>query len=432
MTNCRGSDRDCPTGLSSLKKKGYVGVIFRVHWEVLLESYRSLIPTEASSSFISTVSEPFDDFIRVLYESAVTSEGHQNWLRAIRKMLNADMSAFVVANPGGRCVSIVGDGFTDSLDTAYFQRYQYIDPLQKHLVSSPNHRVASNDPLSMYDLDKRGEFYNDYLLKTQIRHCMHFCLEIGKLRIRVTAMRRSNNRFSLDQKHLMSRASRHVESALRMRETVNRKLSLAHSALAAFENVSFGFAVVSSTGLVHHTNAPMQRILESSPDLGIRNGKLIGRNLSENSALEGVIRQAAERRSAGGLQLGSGPNTQKVTVVVSPLPEDAYSDLSPTRMVAIFVSAPNQRASLSDVPIRGAFGLTSAEARVATLLAGGLPTSAIAKQLNVRTSTIRAHLKAVFAKTGTHSQAELLNLLFQTNAYNMTLLQSPAGMDPTP
>jgi len=37
----------------------------------------------------------------------------------------------------------------------------------------------------------------------------------------------------------------------------------------------------------------------------------------------------------------------------------------------------------------------------------------------VRTSTIRAHLKAIFAKTGTHSQAELLNMLFQSNTYNV-------------
>jgi DNA-binding NarL/FixJ family response regulator len=108
-----------------------------------------------------------------------------------------------------------------------------------------------------------------------------------------------------------------------------------------------------------------------------------------------------------------------VTLVVSPLPEETFWATTPSRSVAVFVSAPSRRPPWSESPIRSAFGLTFTEARVATLLAGGMPTPAIASELGVRTGTIRAHLKAIFGKTGTHSQAELLNMLFQTNAYNV-------------
>jgi len=48
---------------------------------------------------------------------------------------------------------------------------------------------------------------------------------------------------------------------------------------------------------------------------------------------------------------------------------------------------------------------------VAALLINGHSTSEIAGQLRVQENTVRAHLKSMFAKTGAHSQAELIRLL---------------------
>jgi DNA-binding CsgD family transcriptional regulator len=58
-----------------------------------------------------------------------------------------------------------------------------------------------------------------------------------------------------------------------------------------------------------------------------------------------------------------------------------------------------------------AFGLTPAEARVASLLVEGRSVNAIARRLGVMPNTVRMQLKAVFAKTGVHRQAELVSLL---------------------
>ncbi len=378
-------------------------------------------PAQQLAQIDASMPEPFDDFLHALYDGVLAVDSQRIWLGALRTLLGADMTAFLMAAPSGLCAAIVGDGFADGMDTAYYERYQYLDPLQKHLFSSPNRRVASDDPLA-YDLDKKGEYYNDYLLRTEIRHCMHFCLEIGQSRIRITAMRRSDKEFTRDQARLMSGVSRHVEAAMRLKEAIDRKSSLAQSALAAFENVSFGFAIVSATGSVHHANSPMRRVLDSNPNLGIRNGKLTALSRPEHSALEQLIRRAAEATTGVGgfLRLGSGPASERVMVVVSHLPQESFWATTRSRSVAVFVSAPSRRSPWSESsPIRSAFGLTFAEARVAMLLAGGMPTPAIASELGVRTSTIRAHLKAIFAKTGTHSQAELLNMLFQSNIYNV-------------
>ncbi len=57
------------------------------------------------------------------------------------------------------------------------------------------------------------------------------------------------------------------------------------------------------------------------------------------------------------------------------------------------------------------FGLTSAEAKLASCLGAGDSIERAAEQLGVSLSTARTQLKAVFAKTNTHRQAELAALI---------------------
>ncbi len=58
----------------------------------------------------------------------------------------------------------------------------------------------------------------------------------------------------------------------------------------------------------------------------------------------------------------------------------------------------------------GSYHLTTAETRILSLLAAGMSLSQVARELGVQTSTARTHLLRLFAKTGTHRQAELIKL----------------------
>jgi DNA-binding CsgD family transcriptional regulator len=55
-----------------------------------------------------------------------------------------------------------------------------------------------------------------------------------------------------------------------------------------------------------------------------------------------------------------------------------------------------------------AFGLTRAEARLASIIAEGLNPERAAEELGISKVTARNQLKAIFAKTGTHRQSELV------------------------
>lgn len=66
---------------------------------------------------------------------------------------------------------------------------------------------------------------------------------------------------------------------------------------------------------------------------------------------------------------------------------------------------------ISQASLRSRFVLTPAEAQIALGIAEGKTLAAIAEMRNVAVSTARGQLKSVFAKTGTHRQAELVALL---------------------
>jgi len=57
------------------------------------------------------------------------------------------------------------------------------------------------------------------------------------------------------------------------------------------------------------------------------------------------------------------------------------------------------------------FGLSPAEARLASFLANGASLEEAALQFGISRETVRNQLKAVFAKTDTHRQSELVALL---------------------
>jgi DNA-binding CsgD family transcriptional regulator len=80
------------------------------------------------------------------------------------------------------------------------------------------------------------------------------------------------------------------------------------------------------------------------------------------------------------------------------------------RALVIFEEArPSASATFS--LLRGVFGLTAAEARLATELFAGNSVARAADNLGITYETARSCLKAIFMKTDTHRQAELVTLL---------------------
>jgi DNA-binding CsgD family transcriptional regulator len=94
--------------------------------------------------------------------------------------------------------------------------------------------------------------------------------------------------------------------------------------------------------------------------------------------------------------------------------------------------APDSAAAPGLIRLRAEFGLTKAEARLASYLADGASLASMAQAFDVKLTTIRSQLQQVFAKTGTSRQAELVALLLSQgyvseNRGPVEPAQEPAG-----
>lgn len=76
-----------------------------------------------------------------------------------------------------------------------------------------------------------------------------------------------------------------------------------------------------------------------------------------------------------------------------------------------------------------AYGVTDREREVATLVACGLTTEALAARLFVSPWTVQDHLKSIFEKTGTHSRRELRALVFFDELLPAITARAPVGAD---
>jgi DNA-binding CsgD family transcriptional regulator len=89
---------------------------------------------------------------------------------------------------------------------------------------------------------------------------------------------------------------------------------------------------------------------------------------------------------------------------------NAQDMLSPGCALIIILDL-ETRAAPAETHMQRVFGLTSAESRLAVQLARGEALETAADLLQVSKETVRTQLKAVFAKTETSRQSELVALI---------------------
>jgi DNA-binding CsgD family transcriptional regulator len=173
-------------------------------------------------------------------------------------------------------------------------------------------------------------------------------------------------------------------------------------ALAAetFDLLGLAALAVDAQGRLLYCNAAAARLLHEGRCLARRKDMLSARDGRTQEALEHLMREAlSDKRGAAILSHpGSG---QRLLAITARLERHAA--------IALFVVDP--RAGADAALIAQIFGLTSAEARLASALGSGTTLGQQAAASGVSMSTVRTQLRHVLAKTGTRRQAELARLL---------------------
>jgi DNA-binding CsgD family transcriptional regulator len=215
--------------------------------------------------------------------------------------------------------------------------------------------------------------------------------------------------FSPDELQRLARLSRAISGAAELARAFG--FARLETALGAFEASDTAVAMIDRLGEVVRLNASAERLL--GPDLQIACRRLVSWRCDATRALDLSLRELLWSR---------GPEAFQPAVVLprrSGRPIVAYpSRLSSSVSEAfafcqgfvVFVDL-ETRLNLIAGDLRRVFNLTNAEARLTDRLLREDSLKAAAESLSVATGTARNQLKAIYQKTGTHGQGQLIALI---------------------
>ena len=190
--------------------------------------------------------------------------------------------------------------------------------------------------------------------------------------------------------------------------------------LAVLEALGCGGLILDEKGRVLQTNSKARRYLGSDLDLRKRGN---GDGLASNAEMQVALRNALKASTKVLPQLGEfitvpRPASRPLLLRSIRFPESAEGEQPVGPSAAIVVLDMDDCPQPDEQLLREVFLLTPAQTRLARQLSRGDSLGEIAEGAGVSLGTLRVQLKALFMKTGTRRQGELVALLAHLSRLN--------------
>ena len=348
-----------------------------------------------------------NDIISSLYEAVGNDDAWHGLVQTLCRLLNANIGMLVVAGQGQRDQSFYAAfNHRESVARAYSDHWWRHDiwlhtGLAKGLFRKGNIMIGT-DYVDTNTL-KQTAFYTDFLSTMPAEHLLAAILSDGSDPLAAPPMSLSFFRppgvagFSQDDKSMLQLLYPHIHRAFELHwawRNMREQLNIFHSSL---DNMDFGVMFIDATRRVRHANLAAKALSAS----------ILQPHLPTTGAVAEMIDSAA---------LGKGGSTvvEKPQIMLLALPVSApvRNPAGETRAsVMLLLVDPQNRPEAAASFLSSAFALSKAESRILPLLLQGRSPADIATTLNLKLPTVRSQLSAIFAKTGTSRQQELIRLL---------------------
>lgn len=196
--------------------------------------------------------------------------------------------------------------------------------------------------------------------------------------------------------------------AVRLAESLGfRKLD---GMIEGWEAAEIAGAILGPQGVVLRLTDALTRLLGDG--LVLRGSRLTAMASDDNRRLQARIDGSlhpAGLTAADPILIRRPSGRPPLVVEILPLAQDRMLVFNGARAIAV-IRDPAAVSASSERRLAVLFGLSRAEARLTALLGSGVTLAASAERLSIRYETARTQLKAIFVKTDTHRQADLVAL----------------------
>ncbi len=316
----------------------------------------------------------------------------------------------------------------------YVKYYRQNSPRIEFGNNKPFGQIFSDyDFISESEMD-RNEYYADFLAKWGFRYFAGGVFLIGPDLLGHFSIQRTQREGHVDgeQIRLLERLLPHIKRAMELEWRFRAIRHERDGANDVLDRLPQGVILVTASGQIVRANRAAERTLSTEDGLRVEDGALCAATQPETHRLHLLIARAAKTALGKGLASGgvlsiarSSKRRPPLSVSISPLPIDAKLNTGPSgprkAVTLLFVHDPETTAEVSSEMLQGFYGLTPAEIRLAAALASGAHLKAAAERFGISPATARTQLKAIFGKTGTHRQTDLIRLILSGPAAIRTL-----------
>lgn len=346
------------------------------------------------------------------------------WPTALMKLREAvDASACALAwhdfglGVGGLDQSV---GYDVESVRSYADYYGGLDPwLHKEEPFLTPGTVWSGGDLVSDEEAAASEFVHHWLQPQGLGPQLFGVLERQGSRVLYLVLARPASRdgFSGDDVSLLQRLLPYLQRGLRAGQMLRRTQHVRQAALDALDVMPIGVVLLSGGGVVLAANRVAREVMAARDVLSVGRGGLEVNRDGRRVRFRDLIADAASAADSNrppdlvAFSVARAASARPLSLMIWPTRErDADQGLDAPAAV-VFLGDPDRAADVDEGRLKQLYGLTTAEARVASLLARGHRLDEIADMLGVAYETTRKHLKKVLSKIQTDRQAELVRTL---------------------
>jgi DNA-binding CsgD family transcriptional regulator len=271
-------------------------------------------------------------------------------------------------------------------------------------------RVATELDFTTTDEIRRHPYYQEFLAPHGLRWFAGVIMRSGDDQWCLSIQRSiAQGPFSAREQLQLAALSTRISGAVALSRALG--FARADAALGAFEVSNSAVVLLDRCAEVLQVNGAAQRLL--GPDLQITRKRLTLRDRDANAALDRALHALLWAQTSSALMPPVVlPRDGKRPLLAYPMRLSAVSSnaLAPCQALVVLVDL-DARPHPPENALSVSFGLTAAEARLAVRIATGASLESVADEIGIALETARHQLKAIFAKTDTHRQAELVSVM---------------------
>ena len=215
--------------------------------------------------------------------------------------------------------------------------------------------------------------------------------------------------FSEENRDQLGELLPHLKRALNIYQQITLLKRSPGTSYHILDELAAGIVIADEFGNVQFANASAREILDKRDGVAIRAGRLsIG---AGSKAFADLLAEVGASGIHRAIPISRSDGRQEYQCLITRLPrQDMQSPpnlLSPG-VLAVYLTDPEKPVETDSQLLQRLFGLTPAEARVLERLVAGRTPEQIALDNGVEVSTVRSQIKALYEKTGTSRQLQLM------------------------